>query len=287
MRTILYNFCILLALFSSTHQTIAQLAISRSGTNVVLKWSTNAVGFTLQSTTNLASPVWVAVSPAPLVISTNNVVTNSAAGKQKFFQLQPPPPFGIYMGNFAGQVDNGGFAMMVRSNGQGVVVVGYNTPQNEGVYATNFMITGFGGFGVSTIQGGTASGTLTSNAITGNFRSSTGGNGTFSGTRKPDTGVQQTNAGYYTGTYSGTYSGNAFLVLAADGTMFFYTQSSPVDDGGGFGTINAANSVSGTTVPDSLTITGTLNPSTHIISGNYSFSGTTLGTYSVTLITSP
>jgi hypothetical protein len=34
----------------------AQLTIIPSGTNVILTWSTNAVGFTLQSTTNPVSP---------------------------------------------------------------------------------------------------------------------------------------------------------------------------------------------------------------------------------------
>src|SRR5207249_659854 len=34
------------------------LTIIRFGTNVILTWPTNVAGFTLQSTTNLVSPLW-------------------------------------------------------------------------------------------------------------------------------------------------------------------------------------------------------------------------------------
>jgi uncharacterized repeat protein (TIGR03803 family) len=65
-----------------------QLAIILSGSNVILTWPTNASGFTLQSTTNLVSPaVWSAVSPAPVAINTNNVVTNFISGAQMFYRL--------------------------------------------------------------------------------------------------------------------------------------------------------------------------------------------------------
>jgi uncharacterized repeat protein (TIGR03803 family) len=66
-----------------------QLAILHSGTNVIVTWPTNATGYTLQSTTNLAPPaVWTTVSPAPVVINTNNVVTNAISGKTMFYQLE-------------------------------------------------------------------------------------------------------------------------------------------------------------------------------------------------------
>jgi uncharacterized repeat protein (TIGR03803 family) len=56
-----------------------QLAITFSGTNVVLTWS--ATGFNLQSTTNLVPPVvWSAVSG-------QNAVTNPISGLQMFFRL--------------------------------------------------------------------------------------------------------------------------------------------------------------------------------------------------------
>jgi hypothetical protein len=70
----------------------AQLTIMPSGvppSGIILTWSTNAVGFTLQSTTNLASPViWTTNSPAPVVIGGQNVVTNPLSGPQQFFRLK-------------------------------------------------------------------------------------------------------------------------------------------------------------------------------------------------------
>ena len=66
----------------------AQLTIAPSGPNVVFTWSTNAIGFTLQSTTNLVSPaVWSTNSPAPVVIAGQNTVTNPITGPQQFFRL--------------------------------------------------------------------------------------------------------------------------------------------------------------------------------------------------------
>ena len=59
------------------------------GPNVILTWPTNAVGFTLQSTTNLVSrSVWSTNSPAPVVIGGQNVVTNPITGPQQFFRLK-------------------------------------------------------------------------------------------------------------------------------------------------------------------------------------------------------
>jgi uncharacterized repeat protein (TIGR03803 family) len=64
-----------------------QLTIIPSAANVVLTWPTNATGFTLQSTMNLSSPVWTAVSPAPIVVNGQNTVTNPINGTQQFFRL--------------------------------------------------------------------------------------------------------------------------------------------------------------------------------------------------------
>ena len=68
-----------------------QLTILLSGvppSGIVLTWPTNAAGFTLQSTTNLVSPVfWSTNSPAPVVIGGQNTVTNPITGPQQFFRL--------------------------------------------------------------------------------------------------------------------------------------------------------------------------------------------------------
>ena len=66
----------------------ARLRINRSGTNVVVTWPVYATGFTLQSTTNLAPPaIWTFVSPNPVIVGTNNSVTNGISGEQMFYRL--------------------------------------------------------------------------------------------------------------------------------------------------------------------------------------------------------
>src|ERR1700722_10052892 len=58
-------------------QPLPLLNINPSGANVILSWPTNELGFTLQCTTNLNSPVaWVTNSLSPLVINGLNTVTN-------------------------------------------------------------------------------------------------------------------------------------------------------------------------------------------------------------------
>jgi len=68
--------------------SLVQMAIQISGPNVILTWPTNSIGFTLHSVTNLASPtVWSPVSPAPIVVNGQCIVTNTISGAQKFYQL--------------------------------------------------------------------------------------------------------------------------------------------------------------------------------------------------------
>jgi len=64
-----------------------QLTISSSGPNVLMSWPTNFAEFTLQSTTNLLSPVWITNSPAPVVVNGQYTVTNPISGTQQFFRL--------------------------------------------------------------------------------------------------------------------------------------------------------------------------------------------------------
>ena len=65
-----------------------RLNIVRSGPQIVLSWPTNAAGFTLRSTTNLAPPaVWSTVVPARVVVNGEYVVTNSISGPRRYYQL--------------------------------------------------------------------------------------------------------------------------------------------------------------------------------------------------------
>jgi hypothetical protein len=64
------------------------LTITLSGAHVVLTWPTNTTSLTVQSTTNLGSPViWTTNSPAPVVVNGHNTVTNAISGTQQFFRL--------------------------------------------------------------------------------------------------------------------------------------------------------------------------------------------------------
>jgi len=64
----------------------AKPAISMVGHQLVLAWPTNVTG-SLQSTTNLASPVWTSNLPAPVVVNGQYTVTNPVSGTQQFFRL--------------------------------------------------------------------------------------------------------------------------------------------------------------------------------------------------------
>jgi hypothetical protein len=60
-----------------------------SANELILSWSTNAVGFTLQSTFNLNPPVaWVDVTHAPAVLGAQWTVTNTFSGSAQFYRLR-------------------------------------------------------------------------------------------------------------------------------------------------------------------------------------------------------
>ncbi|HEY3763165.1 MAG TPA: choice-of-anchor tandem repeat GloVer-containing protein [Verrucomicrobiae bacterium] len=65
-----------------------QLNINRSGTNVILSWSTAASGFTLLNATNIVSPVvWSTNLTTPVIVNSQYTVTNAATGPRRFYQL--------------------------------------------------------------------------------------------------------------------------------------------------------------------------------------------------------
>jgi uncharacterized repeat protein (TIGR03803 family) len=66
---------------------LPKLAILPAGTNVVLMWTNTASGFTLQSTTNLASPAWNTNLPSPVIVNGFNTVTNPISASQQFYRL--------------------------------------------------------------------------------------------------------------------------------------------------------------------------------------------------------
>jgi autotransporter-associated beta strand protein len=61
-----------------------------SPTSVRLLWPTNDPPFSLQTASSLPASNWSAVLPLPVVIGTNNVVTNFIATSQQFYRLSSP-----------------------------------------------------------------------------------------------------------------------------------------------------------------------------------------------------
>jgi hypothetical protein len=65
------------------------LAMTHSGPNVLLSWSSDKPGFTLQSTTNLFPPVtWTDTTNLAAVIGTEFVLTNNFPSSQQFYRLK-------------------------------------------------------------------------------------------------------------------------------------------------------------------------------------------------------
>ena len=62
----------------------------RAPGQIILSWPTNATGFLLESSSNLAGTVWTGVSPPPVIINTNNTVTNATSGERRFYRLNKP-----------------------------------------------------------------------------------------------------------------------------------------------------------------------------------------------------
>jgi hypothetical protein len=202
------------------------------------------------------------------------------------------PPRGIYMGAFPGQT-NGGFAGLVTSNRLGVILA-YNPEQTQSVFLTNVSVAVDGSFSNRLAQGASIRGTFQTDTVSGTLVGTNASTGTFNGGLKSPSGIQQNNAGYYAGIFSGLLSGEASFILAADGTAFTFL-SSPIISGGTFGKIDASNAFSavvsytipGTTAPSLILIGGTLNSATHQFAGTYSFSGITLGTFSLARMHTP
>ncbi len=101
MKAKLHFLFIALALFPAVHPALAQtsnvnLGIAAAGNHVVLSWPASVTNYILQSATNLSPAAWSNVSPAPVVVNSQNTVTNSISGRQQFYRLsQVAAPSGM------------------------------------------------------------------------------------------------------------------------------------------------------------------------------------------------
>ena len=64
------------------------LTLMLAGNNVVVSWSTNNVGFTLESTTNLPATTWTSNTFSPAILNGKYTVTNTMTGGKKFYRLK-------------------------------------------------------------------------------------------------------------------------------------------------------------------------------------------------------
>jgi hypothetical protein len=69
-------------------QPSPSLAVRVVGTNVVVSWPTNALGFSLQSSTNLTAASWSNVTNTAAIVGTNYSVTLGARQQKQFFRLK-------------------------------------------------------------------------------------------------------------------------------------------------------------------------------------------------------
>ncbi len=63
-------------------------SLARSAQNLIISWPTNVAGFSVFSTTNLNQVgSWTLVTPAPVIVSGQYVVTNAISGPKRFYRL--------------------------------------------------------------------------------------------------------------------------------------------------------------------------------------------------------
>src|SRR6185369_5893258 len=65
------------------------LRVTPIGNNVLLSWSTNHIGYTLEATADLGSPLdWSPIPGIPTIVNNQNTITNNAASGNRFFRLK-------------------------------------------------------------------------------------------------------------------------------------------------------------------------------------------------------
>jgi hypothetical protein len=66
------------------------LTVTRQGSNILLAWPTNTIGFTLQSLTDLTRTNWTVNSVPASIVSGHYVATNGITNNAQFFRLKKP-----------------------------------------------------------------------------------------------------------------------------------------------------------------------------------------------------
>jgi hypothetical protein len=66
------------------------LGCQRSGNQMVFRWPTNALAFTLESANTLTSPTWSAWPTGPTVVNGTNTVQVPMTSAPRYFRLRMP-----------------------------------------------------------------------------------------------------------------------------------------------------------------------------------------------------
>ncbi len=190
---------------------------------------------------------------------------------------------GIYSGGFTGPLDNGIFATMVFQDSTAIIMA-YDYVNDFGFDNVLYVNTdgSFEKFNIDW-EGTDASGSFSLNNLSGTYSNIYGG-GTFNGNVKSKEGLHQNYDGYYFGDYSGTcYSQNTngyiHAILAADGSVFFY--SSDVNDNTDGGILNLSNNILSGSTLDGGIINGNLNNG--IVNGSFSYGPSCSGSFNISL----
>jgi len=172
----------------------------------------------------------------------------------------------IYQCSFSG-IDSGSFMLFARTNDT-VALVGYSTSGTHGEFADPLPIGASNRYAGNLLASRTGLLILSSNNVSGSVSNGASRTGNIGGVLKPNVGPFQNSAGLYSGTYSDACFGTLKGVLAADGTFILFVSDTTGVTDGGIIRINSNGSFTVATLRGSH-YTGTLNPATRTMTGNY------------------
>jgi len=188
---------------------------------------------------------------------------------------------GVYSGYFSGSESYGAFALLLRADNTGVMLV-YDQANGGGFVEDSVAVNPDGTFGFIESDSSTSiNGYVTSDGVSGSYSDSSGGNGTFYGEKSPEAGLFAEAGGYYLGPLEGTYnyggatgpvSGILSMIIDATGKDFVLAQINGGEGSGGFLNVSSSGNINGILL-DGVVLTGFLNVNSLSASGNFSFSG--------------
>jgi hypothetical protein len=236
----------------------------------------------------------IALSPGSHTLQVYAEDTYGNRSKTNLVAFRVPDYSGIYFGTYSEPEGRGSVGILVTADQRAVIITGDTTAEFDSATVIDAIEIGIDGKFDETVNGERIFGTFTDTGFSGKFITTDNMTGTFLGTKKPSTGVQVNNVGYYVGTYQMPgETGVARAMLAADGKILLTALSEPLPGegderagGAGTGTVNALGAIN---VPIGGTrVTGVLNSSnpTPTISGSFQ-AESGMGTMQLTRILRP